>query len=171
MGYINKIQLDESNAHLIEPTLYASSSTLTSSTYSITLDSTFTLTTGVAIQVKFTTTNPANATLKINNAATSQAIYYENSAIQANVIKVNHIYNLVYDGTRWNIIGDIDTDTTYSSLNAAENGTDVSLVQTGEKYIWNNKANIIVDDESETLIITSGAGSEITYSYANNREF
>ena len=150
MGYINKIQLDESNAHLIEPTLYASSSTLTSSTYSITLDSTFTLTTGVAIQVKFTTTNPA---------------------IQANVIKVNHIYNLVYDGTRWNIIGDIDTDTTYSSLNAAENGTDVSLVQTGEKYIWNNKANIIVDDESETLIITSGAGSEITYSYANNREF
>lgn len=31
------------------------------------------------------------------------------------------------------------TDTTYSSKTAASNGTDVSLVTTGEKYTWNNK--------------------------------
>ena len=33
------------------------------------------------------------------------------------------------------------TDTTYSSKAAASGGTDVSLVTTGEKYTWNNKAN------------------------------
>lgn len=32
-------------------------------------------------------------------------------------------------------------DTTYQSLAAAENGTDVSLVSTGEKYVWNSKAS------------------------------
>ena len=32
-------------------------------------------------------------------------------------------------------------DTTYSSKSAASGGTDVSLVTSGEKYTWNNKAN------------------------------
>lgn len=34
-----------------------------------------------------------------------------------------------------------DNNTTYSSKSAASGGTDVSLVTTGEKYTWNNKAN------------------------------
>ena len=33
------------------------------------------------------------------------------------------------------------TDTTYESKSAVSEGTDVSLVTTGEKYTWNNKAN------------------------------
>jgi len=33
------------------------------------------------------------------------------------------------------------TDTTYESKSAVSGGTDVSLVTTGEKYTWNNKAN------------------------------
>jgi len=33
------------------------------------------------------------------------------------------------------------TDTTYSSKSAASGGTDVSLVTTGEKYIWNSKTS------------------------------
>lgn len=37
------------------------------------------------------------------------------------------------------------TDTTYSSLSAASGGTAVSLVTTGEKYIWNNKQAAISD--------------------------
>ena len=38
-------------------------------------------------------------------------------------------------------INSTDTNTTYSSKTAAEDGTDVSLVTTGEKYTWNSKAN------------------------------
>lgn len=33
------------------------------------------------------------------------------------------------------------TDTTYESKSASSEGTDVSLVTTGEKYIWNNKGS------------------------------
>jgi len=46
-------------------------------------------------------------------------------------------YNTKYwraDGT-WAV----PPDTKYSSLAAANGGTDVSLVTTGEKYTWNNK--------------------------------
>jgi len=33
------------------------------------------------------------------------------------------------------------TDTTYTSKSAADGGTEVSLVTTGEKYSWNNKGS------------------------------
>lgn len=50
------------------------------------------------------------------------------------------------------------TDTTYSSLPAASGGTDVSLVTTGEKYIWNNGGASTTDISSEyTITKTSGA--------------
>lgn len=35
------------------------------------------------------------------------------------------------------------TDTTYENLPAAQGGTDVSLVTTGEKYVWNNKQDAL----------------------------
>ena len=44
-------------------------------------------------------------------------------------------------GTVLSSITTQDTNTTYSSKSAASGGTDVSLVTTGEKYTWNNKAN------------------------------
>ena len=42
------------------------------------------------------------------------------------------------------------TDTTYSSKSAASDGTDVSLVTTGEKYTWNNKSNLTIGTSSTT---------------------
>ena len=47
----------------------------------------------------------------------------------------------VYEGTeQWIQIG-----TSYESLPAQEGGDDLSLVTTGEKYIWNNKQNAITN--------------------------
>lgn len=50
------------------------------------------------------------------------------------------------------------TDTTYASETAQSGGTTVSLVTTGEKYNWNNKANKQVDApfSSTSLTIKSG---------------
>lgn len=45
------------------------------------------------------------------------------------------------------------TDTTYENKTAASGGTDVSLVSTGDKYNWNNKANKI-QKKSITLSTT-----------------
>lgn len=47
------------------------------------------------------------------------------------------------------------TDTTYSSQAAASGGTAVSLVTTGEKYIWNNKSNLAIG----TTATTAAAGN------------
>ena len=47
------------------------------------------------------------------------------------------------------------TDTTYSSKNAASGGTDVSLVTTGEKYAWNNKASTAVATASANGLMSA----------------
>lgn len=53
-----------------------------------------------------------------------------------------------------------DTNTVYESKTAAENGTDVSLVTTGEKYAWNNiLGNLDVDStptQNSTKPVSSG---------------
>lgn len=47
-----------------------------------------------------------------------------------------------YNGSTWvEVFTKVDTDTTYESKAAASGGTTVSLVTTGEKYIWNNKSD------------------------------
>ena len=52
------------------------------------------------------------------------------------------------------------TDTTYSSKSAASEGTDESLVTTGEKYTWNNKQNKVAKLGSTTKpVYTSAAGT------------
>ena len=47
-----------------------------------------------------------------------------------------------------------DNNTTYSSKSAASGGTDVSLVTTGEKYIWNNKTS----NTGTVTKVSTGAG-------------
>lgn len=44
------------------------------------------------------------------------------------------------------------TDTTYSNLPAEEGGTDVSLVTTGDKYLWNNKQDELVAGANITIV-------------------
>ena len=53
------------------------------------------------------------------------------------------------------------TDTTYSSLPAAEGGTDVSLVTTGEKYTWNDKQDKLTAGANITITnnVISATGS------------
>ena len=53
-------------------------------------------------------------------------------------------YSIGSSSKKWQINGVSDpqlTDTTYSSESEEQNGTDVSLVTTGEKYIWNHKTS------------------------------
>ena len=101
MSYINKVNTG-ATTHLIEPTLFAVTSG-TSSAITATINN-FELVAGVSIILKITTTNTNNATLSINGT-TAHPIYYNNSAVAENILKENYIYNLVYDGTVWHVIG------------------------------------------------------------------
>ena len=61
-------------------------------------------------------------------------------------------------------------DTTYSNKTAAKEGTDVSLVTTGEKYTWNNKANAFTVSStnptaawSSPVVVGTVAGTELKF--------
>ena len=79
----------------------------------------FTLVVGAEITVKFTVTNTAaNPTLNVSDTG-AKAIQYRGSAISAGYLAANRTYRFVYDGTNYQLIGDLDTNTTYGNMTAA----------------------------------------------------
>lgn len=92
----------------------------------------FTLATGARIIVRFTVTNTAsNPTLNVNGTG-AKVIQYRNAAISAGYLAANRLREFVYDGSAWELIGDVDTNTTYSvaSQSEAEAGTNNSKIMT-----------------------------------------
>lgn len=81
----------------------------------------FQLVTGAWVAVKFTVTNTAaNPTLNINSTG-AKAVQYRNAAVSAGVLAANRIYLMVYDGSYWQIVGDLDTNTIYTHPTTAGN--------------------------------------------------
>ena len=71
----------------------------------------FTLATGARITVRFSVTNTASSpTLNVNNTG-AKAIHYRSAAITAGYLAANRVYEFVYDGTNYELVGDIDTNT------------------------------------------------------------
>lgn len=103
MGYIHTVNINDQNQYLIEPILFAvSSGSASALTATIT---NFELVNGVLITLQMRITNNANATLSINNG-NAKAIYYQGAAIENGILKQGHLYNLVYDGNVWHVIGE-----------------------------------------------------------------
>lgn len=67
----------------------------------------FTLATGARVTVKFTVANKvSNPTLNVNSTG-AKAIYYRGYAIPAAALDANCTYDLVYNGTQWEIVGSV----------------------------------------------------------------
>ncbi|MCR4661683.1 MAG: hypothetical protein K5765_06790 [Clostridia bacterium] len=77
---------------------------------------------------------------------------------EGNIVKSGNSF-FVFNGSTWQTLA-VDTNTTYSSLNAVNGGTQVSLVTTGEKYTWNNKGTV------SSVTINVGTGLAINSSAA-----
>ena len=74
----------------------------------------FKLVTGARIIVKFTITNTAaNPTLNVNGSG-ARAIQYRGSAISAGYLAANRTLEFVYDGSAYQLVGDLDTNTVYT---------------------------------------------------------
>lgn len=106
MAHIHAVNVDSTNTYLIEPILFSSLTNngdmATALSASIT---NFELVSGVSITVKMTVTNNANATLAINGGE-AKALYYKGAAIGANILKKDYVYNFVYDGSVWHVVGE-----------------------------------------------------------------
>ena len=65
--------------------------------------SSYSLTTGGIVAVKFTYDVPANATLNINSKG-AKAIYYRGAAITAGVIEAGDIATFIYNGSQYHLL-------------------------------------------------------------------
>lgn len=128
----------------------------------------FTLATGARVLVKFTVTNTAaSPTLNVNSTG-AKAIMYRGSAITAGYLAANRVYEFVYDGTDWEVVGDIDTNTTYTlssiagTLSVAKGGTGVNTLTSGQVLVGNGTSAVTTRAIDTTAGGTSGSTSLIT---------
>ena len=93
----------------------------------------FELITGSEITVKFTVTNTATQpTLNVNGTG-AKAIYYRGDIIPPSYLANGRVYTFRYDGTNYELVGDINTDT----------NTDTKVTQ-----------NLVNDNASYPLLLT-----------------
>lgn len=95
----------------------------------------FALATGARVIVYFTNANTAaNSTLNVNGTG-AKAIYYNGAQIGTSVTDAKGTYEFVYDGDHWQLIGDLDTNSTYTNASLGQgHGTCIEITNSTE---WN----------------------------------
>lgn len=123
----------------------------------VTVDN-FNLDTGARIAVKFTVTNTASSpTLNVNSTG-AKAIYYRGAAISAGKLAAKHIYEFVYDGTNWELMGDLDTNSTYTVNNATITLTAGTGLTGGGNFTTNQSS-------AETITLSLGTSGATAGTY------
>ena len=118
----------------IIPPSYGTCSTAAGTAAKVVSLSGFKLQTGAEVTVRFTVTNTASSpTLNVNNTG-AKPIQYRNAAIAAGYLAANRTYRFVYDGSSYELVGDVDTNTTYTAATAAPKAPGTAAVGTSAKY-------------------------------------
>lgn len=116
-------------------TTYGTCSTTAGTAAKVVACTGFALVTGAKIDIKFTVTNTAaNPTLNVNNTG-AKPIYYRGSAISAGYLAANRTYSFRYNGTQWDLVGDLDTNTTYGVVSTSANGLCPKRTGTTTKFL------------------------------------
>ncbi|MCM1045651.1 MAG: tail fiber domain-containing protein [Candidatus Gastranaerophilales bacterium] len=116
----------------------------------------FVLEFGATIKVKFINTNiAANPTLNVQNTG-AKAIYYRSKPIAAEYLVATHTYEFVYNGSEYELVGDINTDTntTYVAATASPKLNGLATIGTSARYAREDHAH-----PNEATIICSGTSS------------
>ena len=109
MGYIHTVEL-QNEYYKIQPLLYGVQSNSSASAITTTINN-FELISGVQIALKMAVVNDTSATLSINSG-TAVPIYYEGQSVLGDLLQADCIYNMVYDDSKWHVIGKVtDNDT------------------------------------------------------------
>lgn len=82
---------------------YATCSTAAATVAKTASLSSYTLSTGGIVSIRFTNSVPANATLNINSKG-AKPIYYNNTAITDNVIQAGDTATFIYNGTQYHLL-------------------------------------------------------------------
>ena len=102
----------------------------------------FVLETGARVLIRFTVTNTAaSPTLNVSGTG-AKAIYYRNAAITAGYLAANRIYEFVYDGAQYELIGDVNTDTnTKVTQTVTTTNAEYALLAMADAAATANKTN------------------------------
>ena len=119
----------------IIPPFYGTCSTAAGTAAKVVSLSGFSLVTGAVVFVRFTVTNTAaSPTLNVNSTG-AKSIRYRNAAISAGYLAADRTYGFVYDGTYWQLVGDVDTNTTYTAATVAPKDlAEAAAVGTSDNY-------------------------------------
>lgn len=121
----------------------------------------FGLVTGAEITVRFTVTNTAaNPTLNVNGTG-AKPIYYRGAAITAGYLASGRTYIFRYNGTQYDLVGDVNTNTTYSNFVKSGAGAKSGLVPSPgttagtRKTLWEDATwhSISADDIVDPLMV------------------
>ena len=100
---------------------------------------------GAHVTVKFTITNTASSpTLNVNNTGAA-AIYYRGAAISAGYLAANRTYEFVFNGTQYELIGDINTNVIAATATPSEVSTAAGVVGTSTKYAREDHKHKLAD--------------------------
>lgn len=125
---------------------YATCSTAASTTSKTVNCTGFNLVTGAWVLIRFTVTNTGavgNLTLNVNNTGAKSIKYRNANLSSAGVLAANRTYMFVYDGTYYQLIGDLDTNTDHITT-ATTSGS-------------GNAVTAITADENGALTVTKGS--------------
>ena len=143
----------------------------------------FALATGARVLVKFTVTNSAaNPTLDVNGTG-AKPIQYRGAAIAAGTLAANRTYEFVYTGAQYELVGDVDTNTTYSLATASNDGLmakgdkgKLDGIAVGAEVNQNAFGNILVgsttiaaDTKTDTLTFVAGTNVTLTPDATNDK--
>lgn len=110
----------------------------------------FKLVTGARIIVKFTITNTAaNPTLNVNGSG-AKAIQYRGSAISAGYLAANRTLEFVYDGSAYQLVGDLNTNTVYTHPTTAGNKHIPAGGASGQILRWSADGTAVWDADNNT---------------------
>ena len=119
---VNGLNIGQTNV-----TNYATCSTAAATAAKTVTCSGFYLATGSKITVKFTITNTASSpTLNVNSTG-AKPIYYRGSAISTGYLAANRTYTFVYNGTQYELIGDINTTSTDTKVTQTVDTSNTSI--------------------------------------------
>ena len=142
-AYIDGVSFDGSS----NITHYGTCSTAAATTAKEVSCTGFKLDTGSVVYVRFTVSNTgdgASLTLNVNSTG-AKNIKYRNANLSAGTLAANRTYCFIYDGTYYQLIGDLDRNSTYSA------GTGLSLNGTTFNHSNSVTAATAQGDDSKTL--------------------
>lgn len=164
-AYLNGAEVPKGDADNTEKvTTYATCATAASTTAkTVNTGWDFGLYEGAMVFVKFTVTNTGavgSLTLDVNSTGAKSIKYRGGNLPAAGTLAANRVYAFVYDGTNWELLGDLDTDSnTNTWRNITVNGT--SWKGTGTNTGAENYVN-------GSGISISASGNDLTIAHSNS---